>query len=179
MAVWIENVYVSLTNMVSQQNVKVDPYQSLASIYDEVMTHVDYEIWTRFILDLCVEYGLPTPDLLNKVQISEFGCGTGNFAIRLALLGYQVSGSDSSSEMIKIAESKAQILENKPLFEQKGFLEIDYRDDFDCVLCVYDSVNYLMSEELVLEYFERVNISLKDEGLFFFDVFYLSSHVPS
>ncbi|MBS4534315.1 methyltransferase domain-containing protein [Clostridium sp. D2Q-14] len=41
-------------------------------------------------------------------RILDIGCGTGNYSIRLAKLGYEVVGIDISDEMLDIAKEKAK-----------------------------------------------------------------------
>lgn len=65
------------------------------------------------------------------MSVLDFGCGTGNFSIKLAKMGCKVTGVDVSEEMLKIARSKATeqslavdfilIDDSRPEFEDNTF----------------------------------------------------------
>jgi ubiquinone/menaquinone biosynthesis C-methylase UbiE len=43
------------------------------------------------------------------MHVLDVGCGTGNFSIKLAKMGLQVTGIDVSNNMLKIAKNKAKV----------------------------------------------------------------------
>ena len=72
----------------------------------------DYDGWYQgkkgsFVDD--VETGLVFKllEIKSGMKILDFGCGTGNFSIKLVKMGCKVTGVDVSSEMLKIARAKA------------------------------------------------------------------------
>lgn len=150
--------------------IQVEPYQSLAKIYDEVMAHVDYDNWAQFIYNILSDNGLKLPHADYHPRLFDCGCGSGNFAIRYALLGFSVVGSDASQEMIQIARYKAELLENKPEFLVKSFQEIDYQEEFEVVLCLYDSINYISNEPDILMFLKKIKRALIPGGFFMFDI---------
>ena len=51
---------------------------------------------------------LPTPQAKKQMYALDVGCGTGATAVRLARLGYYVSGLDSSQAMLDVARCAAE-----------------------------------------------------------------------
>ncbi|SVD32914.1 uncharacterized protein METZ01_LOCUS385768, partial [marine metagenome] len=79
---------VDSSGRVEDSGSRVEPYESLASIYDHVMGHVDYGHWVRYIDNLLRDV------CENPRQLIELACGTGNATFALADLAYDVRGYD-------------------------------------------------------------------------------------
>ena len=136
----------------------VFPYTSLAAFYDRIMDHVDYVYWADYIEDLFKMYG---PGIHRVV---DGGCGTGSLIRVLKNRGYGIVGFDRSFEMIRMARKKTR----SPLW--RGDLRaLSLAREWEAFLCLYDTVQYLMPEEMVL-FFRSVKNSLRKGGLFMFDV---------
>jgi len=148
----------------------VGSYSALAGIYDELMSHIDYQLWVHFAIDLLTDYGLELHEERNEIPFLECACGTGTFAINLSLLGYEVSATDASEAMITIAKSKAIGLENPPKFRTLGFLELAESEKYRVAICLYDSVNYLLNEFDLQHFFEKVKRALLPGGYLLFDI---------
>jgi len=154
----------------SSKLVEVAPYSKLASIYDEVMSHVNYVGWAQFASDILTEYGLALPDAEPPPCLLECACGTGSVAIQLSLKGYTVSAFDGSAEMIEIARWKTRDMLQPPRWMVSSFEDLEVEAEYNAALCLYDSVNYLMHERAVLDFFARIKRALKPRGFFLFDV---------
>ncbi len=133
-------------------------YETFCYYYDSLMDPQFYEDYYQFI-----KRYYPVQDVL------ELGCGTGEIAIRLAQDNIQVFASDLSNEMIDITKHKA-MQNNVPLLLQK----VDMRDfltskKVDMILCLCDSINYLLKEDEVKQTFHNVYNSLDEQGIFIFD----------
>ena len=142
-------------------------YNAFASIYDRVMRDVDYDSWSRHILNLAERYDVK----VNKIL--ELACGTGSMILRLASMGYQIIGVDRSKSMLDLAQEKltnAGI--DAPLLEgmMESFSHLGLAKDFDLIACLYDSLNYILEEEGVTQCFEEANLHLRPGGAFIFDV---------
>ncbi|MDP8227967.1 MAG: class I SAM-dependent methyltransferase [Candidatus Electryoneaceae bacterium] len=126
-------------------------------------------------------------DYLTSPRLLECACGTGMLAMLLALNGYRIDAFDRSPEMIEVARVKSAHLDNSPNFTVADFQTFDYRrtmgiqplktgirnnphDKYTAALCLYDSVNYLMETEHIVTFLTRVFNSLKNNGLFLFDI---------
>jgi len=139
-------------------------YNRFAYLYDQLMNDVPYERWVQFLEDVFQKYEMLQPSIL------DIGCGTGTLPISLAKLNYSISGVDLSEEMLSVAMAKAEIEKVTIPFFQQNMVELEGFDQLDCVTIFCDSLNYLETEDQVKQTFIRVNESLKDNGLFLFDV---------
>ncbi|MBO6795116.1 MAG: class I SAM-dependent methyltransferase [Balneolaceae bacterium] len=139
-------------------------YSKLAQLYDTLMGDVDYESWADYI-DEIMQTHHPDP-----FDVMEAACGTGSVILSLAELEcYRLTGTDMSEEMVQVARQKAEDMEYNVPFEAYAFKDLPYQNQFDCVYSVFDSINYLHSENEILKSLEAIHRSLKPGGLFIFD----------
>jgi 2-polyprenyl-3-methyl-5-hydroxy-6-metoxy-1,4-benzoquinol methylase len=141
----------------------VAPYSTLAQIYDYVMRHVDYIHWADFIESIFERFDERPHTIL------ELACGTGTLSSVLTSRGYSMTGVDHSDSMIDIARHKAQQEDQTIAFHTGDMVDPPVPGPFDTVLCLYDSVNYLMEMERVLEMLSAVGSRIRPGGLFIFD----------
>ena len=142
-------------------------YSAFAEIYDQVMRDVDYDSWAQYILTLCKRFDI-------KVQkILELACGTGSLALRLAKNRYEVVGIDFSEQMLKQARKKFK-QEGLDISLYRGAMEsfspLKLDRDFDLIACLYDSLNYLLEEDKIMQCFEKSFAHIRPGGAFIFDV---------
>ena len=146
--------------MVKQENT----YTSLAPLYDTLMEDVDYESWADFI-DEIIQTHLP-----DTVSLLEMACGTGSLALALAELEcYEIIATDKSVEMIEIARRKPQDFTGQVEFRTLDFLDIHLKETFNCIFTVFDSVNYLMSEQEIKQFLLQSHRVLNQKGLLIYD----------
>jgi SAM-dependent methyltransferase len=139
-------------------------YNRFAHLYDQLMNDVPYEKWVQFLKTVFDKYKINQPSIL------DIGCGTGTLPILLAKQNYSISGVDLSEEMLSVAMAKAEQERVQIPFYQQNMMELEGFDQLDCVTIFCDSLNYLETEEQVLQTFVKVRESLKENGLFLFDV---------
>lgn len=142
-------------------------YESFARVYDELMDNVPYDEWTAFLREKLSEYGV------DEGLICELGCGTGNITQRLARMGYDMIGIDSSYDMLAIAREK-QLEENDSnvnniLYLLQDMREFELYGTVRACISICDCINYLLSEEDLLTVFRLVNNYLDPGGIFLFD----------
>ncbi len=139
----------------------VKTYSALAQIYDYVMAHVNYKMWARYITAI---FRLAS----RKVQvIADLSCGTANLLPHLKSFQHQVYGLDLSLAMLKVARQKNP---QQPLI-CADFKHLPLQSSrVDVALALYDSVNYLMHEDDVLQFFSECYRILRPGGLLVFDV---------
>ena len=140
------------------------PYSGFAAAYDKIMENVDYGRWADYVDRLFAFYE-SRPE-----RVLDVACGTGSTAILLAKKGYAMSGTDRAIEMLFGAREKARKRGiHLPLWQQ-DMRDLAVAKPYDAALCLYDSVNYIQTEEEMKQFFTRVSEALVPRGMFIFDV---------
>lgn len=146
-------------------------YNYFAYRYDELTENVDYDAGSDYISGFLNEQGIGEDSTL-----LDLACGTGTMSLLLKNRGYRVTGMDLSEEMLSVADHKAQ--------GEIPFIKADMRDfrlenAVDACVCCLDSLNHLSSLEDIESTFKCVHESLRDGGIFIFDVntVYKHNHV--
>jgi len=137
----------------------VPPYEKLAEIYDYVMRHVDYQKWASHVqrlLQRCHCY---------PARILDVACGTGSLLLELTHRGFQVMGFDYSLPMIRMARRK---LPGVPLW-QGDMRAFAVSRPLEAILCLYDSINYLMTLREVTQMLHCCYRNLVGGGILIFD----------
>ena len=133
-------------------------YEKFAAIYDELMG-VDYESWLDVIEEL---WQARRPQL-----VLDLCCGAGGMSQALEKRGYTPIGVDASVEMLMKAREK---LSPEALLLCQDMRDLDLYGTVGAALCSCDSLNYLETEEDLLDVFQKVNLFLDPGGLFIFDM---------
>ena len=137
------------------------PYSKLAEVYD--VGWGDFAESTRtFVETTLSDYGI------RSGRVLELACGTGILAIHLARSGHVVRGIDRTPEMVSIASMKGQYVGGVE-FAVGDMRNLDLESEFDAVLCMFDSLNYLTALEEVSDALQSVSSILCDNGVFIFD----------
>ncbi len=139
------------------------PYSRLAAFYDGMMEHVDYGHWAKYIDGIFRRTGSDVK------QIYECACGTGTLALALSRMGYRLTCSDRSYDMIRIARTKAVNAGYAIDFSICDMTEVKSDKQFDAVICLYDSINYLDDKQKVTRFIQNAETLLRNGGLFIFD----------
>ena len=164
-----------------------------ADQYDTFYHDKNYEAECDMIEEVFRSYaGKPVKSIL------DLGCGTGNHALSLARRGYQVTGVDSSHEMITQAKAKLQShtssFQYQPLFLEGDVRSLvipkkwkklspehlnpepvnDYEksNSFDAVIMMFAVLGYQLTNDDVANTLCTVRRHLKIGGVFLFDVWY-------
>jgi len=135
----------------------VIPYEQFSRFYDIVMGDRSYA--ANFIRGLIAQY---KPEAKTVLEIA---CGTG------AILGfladtYEVTGLDNSRQMLALARKKLPHIR----FYQQPMTSFHVAKQFDAIVCVFDSINHLLSFVEWKKVFRQVALHLNHDGLFVFDV---------
>lgn len=139
-------------------------YQQFAYFYDQLMEEAPYELWISYLKQKINQYGI------TGRRILDVACGTGSISIPLAKEGFEVTGVDLSTEMLAVAQMKANEEGLTIPFYHQNMVEMAGFDPFDCIVVFCDSLNYLYTEEQVKKTFENIYSLLKSNGLLLFDV---------
>ncbi|HEX3567215.1 MAG TPA: class I SAM-dependent methyltransferase [Acidimicrobiales bacterium] len=98
-------------------------------------------------------------------SLLELGCGTGSILARMPP-ALSLTGLDRSPEMLAVARGKvpaARLVEADMTY-------FSLEESFDAVVCVFDSLNHLLSFADWQSMFAAVHQHLSEDGLFIFDV---------
>lgn len=145
-----------------EKAVEVEPYSKLAPIYDYVMRHVNYPRWATYVIQLFSVWGSHVKSVL------DIACGTASFILELHHRGYTVAGLDHSLAMVEVAREK---LRGRAIPVWCGDARaFAVTRPVDAVVCLYDSINYLMTLEDYRRTLQATGAALKDQGLFIFDI---------
>ncbi len=136
-------------------------YGKFAGLYDPLMKDVDYDRWAEYIASFLPE---------GSLRIADCACGTGEITIRLAKMGYTLTGIDISEDMLRIAAEKARKSALKLPFICQNMAELQLHRPQDAIVCACDGVNYLDSLEQVGRFFSAAYAVLKPNGLLLFDI---------
>ncbi len=99
-----------------------------ADYYDIIQEAIcDYEAESRELHRVFQEH--------NVKNLIDVCCGTGTHLFHLSRLGYNCTGSDSSSEMLRIAGEKCRELPVR--FLHSNILDLEMERAYDAVLCLY------------------------------------------
>ena len=134
---------------------------------------VSYEVFGKFY-DAAIGERTPMATYIRKLiknthphakSLLELACGTGVILKSLSDL-YNVTGLDISSIMLSIANKR---LPNTSLY-RVNMVNFNFNCRFDVIICVFDSINHVLSFADWRKLFSRVHSHLNDEGIFLFDI---------
>lgn len=139
-------------------------YEQFAQLYDELMEDAPYDKWVAFVLERLKKHQIEGKTLL------DLACGTGELSVRFAKQGFSVTGIDLSSDMLAVARNKAEEQGLAIPFFEQDMADLQGFEGFDMIGIFCDSLNYLLSEEKVLQTFFHASSCLRKGGVLFFDV---------
>lgn len=105
-------------------------------------------------------------DLSADARILDLCCGSGQLAQKLLERGFRVTGLDGSDEMVRIARENAGAGE----FIVDDARRFRFECTYDAALCLFDSLNHIMTFDELISVFRNVYSVLQDSGVFLFDL---------
>lgn len=140
-------------------------YKKLPEYFDAHNVGDDTDLKNSVVEKLLKKYDVKT--------VLDLTCGTGSQVFFLAKRGYEIIGSDFSSELIKIAKKKA-----KEAKLNLRFIDGDMRTikvgKFDAVITMFNAVGHLTKSGFE-KAMRNVGKNLKDNGIYVFDIFNLEA----
>lgn len=142
-----------------------------AQQYDLLYQDKDYDAEVALIERIFSRHAL------SGTSVLDLGCGTGQHAIRLAKRGFDVTGVDRSSEMLRIARVKAEQTLDE-LTPQPSFVEGDITSvrlggaPFDAALMMFAVLGYQVTNQAVRAALRTARAHLRPGALFVCDVWY-------
>lgn len=143
---------------------KDEPYSHLATIYDYVMSHVDYKRWASYIDHLLLRAHIAADEIL------DISCGTASLGWHLHQLGYGIALFDRSVAMAQQAVHKFRrggLYVPVWVADMRAFT---LKRPYQVAVCSYDSMNYLLKEDDWQKVLSCVSAALSPGGIFVFDV---------
>ena len=137
-------------------------YNRFAYLYDDLMNDVDYEKWVDYYFKIFRRYGLEP-----KLGL-DLGCGTGNLTTLLAKRGMDMTGVDSSADMLSVAGRKNT--EGSILYLNQNMTEFELYGTVDFIVSGLDCINYVTDKRDLMKVFRLANNYLEPGGLFIFDI---------
>lgn len=139
-------------------------YSAIAPHYDIIMRDIGYDQWLSYIHRIFKEFGH------KPCKVLDLACGTGTCSIPLSKEGYEVVGVDSSGAMLRVAREKTET-EHLPIkYTQQNMEDFSLPQKVDTVLCLFDSLNYILDEKRMLGTYRCVYDVLHPGGFFVFDM---------
>jgi SAM-dependent methyltransferase len=138
-------------------------YEAFAAVYNDFTHSNDYEMWLgRALLPELRKQGLQEGG-----SALDVGCGTGRAFRPLLRRGWRVHGCDLSPAMLELAAEEGG--KDVPL-QVADMRELPHLGDFDLVLSLNDSINYLLGDEDLVLALTGMRSNLARSGLLVFDV---------
>jgi SAM-dependent methyltransferase len=138
-----------------------------AELYDLFYADKPYTDEAAFVHECIREFSLrPTREIL------ELASGTGRHALEFEKLGYNVTATDRSPDMLEVARKRAR---GKNLVRaEMGQLDLP-KKNFDAAVCLFDSIGYLRTNEAIANALARIRDHLRDDALFILEFW----HAPA
>ncbi len=177
----------------------MESYTDFAEVYDTLMDNTPYEAWCKRLVGIIEKYGISKPlafdrgaeaaetskegvsaktSAMSKEEealasernlVLDLGCGTGTLTELMAEAGFDMLGIDMSYDMLQIAMDKREESGHDIMYLCQDMRGLELYCTVGTVICVCDSINYVLEDEEVIETFRRINNYLFPKGLFIFD----------
>lgn len=134
-------------------------YNSFARVYSELMDDSLYAKWAEYVEKQTAK---------DSKSLLDVACGTGDLTILLADK-FNVTGTDLSEEMLKIAAEKANKANKEIPFVQSNMMDLYEFGQFDVITCFDDSICYLKDEDELAIAFNQAYQHLNQGGKYLFD----------
>ena len=142
-----------------------------AELYDTIYGDKPYAEEARFVHECLQRFGEG-----ESKRLLELACGTGSHALELEKLGYEVTATDYSADMLARARAKSQQAGSNVRFDQQDMTNLNVADaPFDAVVCLFDSIGYVQTNDNLEQVMRGVSRHLRSGGLFVFEFWHAAA----
>lgn len=106
-----------------------------------------------------------------EAKILELCCGSGRLTIPIAKEGYDITGVDITSSMLKKAKEKASNLNLGIKFIEADIRTLELKEKFDFIFIPFNSIHHLYQNDDLFNTLNCVQNHLNENGLFLLDCF--------
>jgi len=144
-----------------------------AELYDLFYADKPYAAEAAFVEQCLNTYSAgPTDRLL------EIACGTGTHAFHLEKPGRQIIATDYSEDMLRRAKQKAAEKSSSVEFQLQDMTQLAVSTEmFDAVICLFDAIGYVKTNEALDKVFHGVHKHLRPNGLFIFEFWHAAAMI--
>ena len=133
-----------------------------ASLYDLFYAQKNYAEEAAFIHECIQKYHGG-----KAVHLLEMACGTGKHSYHLWQKGYKIIATDYSRDMLECARENHKQWKTNVEFHQLDMRHpVIHGEKPDVIICLFDSIGYLRTNENILGLLKFVRQQLKEDGLF-------------
>jgi len=142
-----------------------------AELYDVFYADKPYAEEAAFVHRCLQQYSVGTTH-----RLLELACGTGTHALALERLGYEIVATDYSEDMLARARAKASQVSSSIDFRWQDMRTLDIADrPFDAVICLFDSIGYVETNEAIVRVLQGIHRHLRTDGLFVFEFWHAAA----
>lgn len=141
----------------------MEQYNDFSYIYDKLTEDVKYQKRVDYIEKLFSRHMSYKP-----VLVADIGCGTGTVCNIMYDRGYDMIGIDASCDMLNVAKEKSD--GKSILYLNQSMTDFELYGTVDVILCMLDSVNYIINDNDINMFFDLCNNYLNNGGLLIFDI---------
>jgi SAM-dependent methyltransferase len=146
-----------------------------AELYDLFYSDKPYEKEASFV-DQCIKKYSEG----SSSRLLELACGTGSHAFALEKLGYEIVATDYSEDMLNCARRKADMISSSVDFRWQDMRKLNIPGNkFDVILCLFDSIGYVATNDALIKVLRGVREHLRLGGLFIFEFWHASAMLRS
>lgn len=134
-------------------------YGTIARYYDLLYHFKDYGKESCDLIDL-----IDTNMRSDGKKLLDIGCGTGGHLAHLRKR-FDCTGMDLNEEMLEVAKGKM----NDVRLIKGDMKNFDLEEKFNVIICMFGSIGYCRTLEVLQKAFENIYGNLEEEGIFIFE----------
>jgi SAM-dependent methyltransferase len=142
-----------------------------AEYYDIFYQDKDYAGEAAFVHACLERFSQGAP-----LRLFEMACGSGNHALQLQQLGYEIVAIDYSEDLLAVARAKAVSRNASIDFRLADMRSLALADEpFDAAICLFDSIGYVQTNAAIQQVLDGVRKHLRPGGLFVFEFWHAAA----